>query len=104
MGWSRGSAFKPSLKRHKSTQVLGGEGRNRAPLVADDMVIMPYFIGYSNGHNTGWIVRTILGAQVGAMTSARVRLPARMFPKEIVASEVIVIPAGFLSQSFKNKN
>jgi hypothetical protein len=27
----------------------GGEGRNRAPLVADNKVIMPHFIGDSSG-------------------------------------------------------
>jgi len=91
-----------------SVSKVGGGGRNRAPLVADDRVIMPYFIGdssrlchywnirsplgllaillaiadrfSSSGHNIGGKIGAILGARVCGMTSGRIKLAAWMLP------------------------
>jgi hypothetical protein len=43
--------------RKKPQQEFGGEGRNRAPLAADDRIIVPYFMGDSSGLCHYWNFR-----------------------------------------------
>ena len=83
---------------------MGGEGRNRASLVADDIDIMVVFTGdssrlchylntwfplgllaillaiASSGHDIGGEIGAIFGARVGGMTAKRVEAAARMLP------------------------
>src|ERR1700678_340137 len=51
LGEDSGETLTPDSQKAIDNQRLedGGEGRNRAPSVADDKVIMPYFIGNSSG-------------------------------------------------------
>jgi hypothetical protein len=55
-----GLLWKLQLVAKKQLRV-GGEGRNRAPLVADDKVIMPYFMGDSSRLCQYWNIRFPLG-------------------------------------------
>jgi hypothetical protein len=103
--WSQG--YFPLFSQTKET---GGEGRNRTPLVTNDMVIVPGFIGDSSRLCHYWIYRfpfgllaillAISGARRDDLLEKREQIRCRHF-RQVQRHQVLSLRRGFLQRELQ---